>query len=121
MQPTLWFALHHLNIDLCILLHVLKELWTLVFSQLAFAYHIDLDVETTSELSRLLFCLMKTQASSMLAISEYLCMNLDSCLVENLVDLVVIAGYLGNLERLMKTLIMFSNPGNWTLMGCVPV
>ena len=57
----------------------------------------------------------------MLAISEHLCMNLDSCLVENLVDFVVIAGYLGNLESFMESLVMFSNPGDWTLMGCVPV
>ena len=57
----------------------------------------------------------------MLAVCEYLRMNLDSCLVENLVDLVVIAGYLGNLESFMETLIMLSGPCNWTVMGCVPV
>ena len=57
----------------------------------------------------------------MLAVCEYLRMNLDSCLVKNIKDSVVITGYLGNLESFMETLVMLSNPCNWTLMGCVPV
>ena len=121
MQPTLWFSLHHADDQLRILFHVHKELRTLVHSQLALAHQIDLIVETTSELSSLLFCLMSTQTSTMLAVCKDLCMNLDSCFVKNIYDSIVITGYLGNLQSIMEPLIMFSGPCNGTVMGCVPI